>query len=400
MVGSVTAAEDVVQDTFIRAYMAYDGYQERGLLRQWLRTIAYNAALRYLQQATLYQPGGLYPDDGMAEKLVDTVTSVEDQVVANELTEQIIQAIASLPEAQRSTVYYRFVRDYSVSEVADLTHQPVGSVKSKSHYGLRKVRKMLSDYITTEVETVMDCRAAYVFLYQYAKGQIMPADKERVAGHLAVCDNCREITSALEKLAPCITPACDREMRHYLISIPLAEDLILSYFGMTFPVDGHERLNERLRKNNGMIPSEEMWFGAGHDANFDHIGEFDNEGHPIEFELVPNPDAPNNVRVKYRKMVKVYPEHTMASVGLRRDTSVVTASIEDPHLRYGRLKNSLGSNAKSGLYLAIPNHAQNIRIKRGNGVIDAGLYKFTFADRYVAGDEQLRLECSWLMYES
>lgn len=59
-------------------------------------------------------------------------------------------------------------------------------------------------------------------------------------------------------------------------------------------------------------------------------------------------------------------------------------------------KRHLGVNAKSGLYLAIPAGAKNIRIRRGNGVIDAGAYRFAFSERYVAEDECLRLEFTYL----
>jgi len=62
----------------------------------------------------------------------------------------------------------------------------------------------------------------------------------------------------------------------------------------------------------------------------------------------------------------------------------------------GKIQNHYGNNVKSGLYLAIPSSGKNIRIKKGNGVIDAGPYKFAFSDRYVTEDETIKLECSYL----
>lgn len=400
IVGSQEAAEDIVQETFIRAFKAYDGYQETGRQRQWLRTIARNVAFRYLGSPAAIREVNLCTGDEsivhFIETAMDPVPSAEEVALANELTRRIMEAISKLPEAQRSVVYYRFVRDFSVHQVAHLTNQPVGSVKSKCHYGLQKLRRHLSRYVV-EGGFVVNCKDAYAFLFQYAKGRIMPEDREKVEGHLAACKDCTDLAESLRILAANMTPARDGEIRHYLIAIPLSDGTTLNYFGGTSRVDDRElqRINAILEANGGVIPRGENWAFGVHDADLEHLSEFDNEGHRIEFELVPNPRDPSKVKVIYRKMVKLYPEHLTASVALTRD-KYVTTTIEDPNLVVGKLQNHLGVNAKSGLYLAIPAGAKNIRIKRGNGVIDAGAYKFAFSERYVAEDECLRLECTYL----
>ncbi len=397
IVGSRETAEDIVQETFLRAFKVYDGYQERGRLRQWLCVIARNVSLHYLKNPAIDREVSLCAGDegyNWWELYSQTEPSPEEQVLANELTRQIMKAIGSIPAAQRTVVYYRFVEGFSVQQVADMTHQPVGSVKSKSHYGLQKVRGYLS-LCNVEEEGTMNCKDTHAFLFQYAKDQIMPDDRAKVEEHIGVCESCRNIAGALRLLVPHIGPAEKQEKRHYIIAIPLSDNSTLSYSGMTFPMEDHERLNAILKERGGVIPPGETWFGAGHDAAFEHIAEFDNEGHRIEFDSIPNPNDPNNVRVKYKKMVRVYPEHTLASVLLQRGNHFKT-TIEDPNLMIGKLNNGLGTNAKSGIYLAIPAAGRNIRIKRGNGVIDAGAFKFAFSERYVTEDETLRLECSYL----
>ncbi|MBE3577778.1 MAG: sigma-70 family RNA polymerase sigma factor [Limnochordales bacterium] len=400
IVGSQEAAEDIVQETFIRAYKAYNGYQETGRERQWLRTIARNVALRYLGDPAAKREVNLCTSDesivDFVETALDPVPSAEEVALANELTRRIIDAISKLPEAQRTVVYYRFVMNVSVHQVAYLTNQPVGSVKSKCHYGLQKLRRLLSDYMI-EGEYVVNCKEAYVFLFQYAKGQIMREDREKVEGHLDACKDCNDLAESLRILAASMTPAQDGEIRHYMIAMPLSDGTNLLYSGVTYPIDDHQRdhMNAVLQANGGAIPQKESWSFTSHDANLEHLAEFDNEGHRIEFELVPKPSDPSKVMVVYRKMVKVYPEHLMASVALSKD-KYVTTTIEDPNLVVGKMQNYLGVNAKSGLYLAIPAGAKNIRIRRGNGVIDAGAYKFAFSERYVAEDECLRLECTYL----
>lgn len=154
-------------------------------------------------------------------------------------------------------------------------------------------------------------------------------------------------------------------------------------------------MNAILAEHGGRLPRESGWRSAAHDAGFEHIAEFDNLGRRIEFELQPDPDEPCNVVVQYRKMTKVYAQHTMMSVGFGGH-SPVAPSPEAPNLMVGRMNNLLGAAAKSGLYLALPGAAENVRIRRGNGVIDAGTFKFAYAERYVADDESTRLECTYL----
>ncbi|MGE5482375.1 MAG: sigma-70 family RNA polymerase sigma factor, partial [Bacteroidota bacterium] len=231
IVGNEAAAEDIVQETFIRAYKAYDGYQETGRLRQWLRTIARNVALRYLGSSAAIREVNLCTSDEnfvhFMETAMDPVPSAEDVALANELTRRIMEAISKLPEAQRSVVYYRFVRDFSVHQVAYLTDQPVGSVKSRCHYGLQKLRRLMSQYMI-EGEFVVNCKDAYVFLFQYATGRIMPEDRQKVEGHLAACKDCNSMAESLRILAANMTPAQDGEIRHYLIAIPLSDGTTLN----------------------------------------------------------------------------------------------------------------------------------------------------------------------------
>jgi len=393
-------AEDIVQEVFISAYRNYDGYEERGKIRQWLRTIARNTSIRYIQGTSRWDTVSLHSDLSAVEGtlcLADTLTSsdgLEGDIVNKELLQRVLVAISELPNEQKQVVYYRYIENLSINMVADLTCQPLGSVKSKSYYGMAKVKKKIANYLV-EGEYVMSCRESYPFYYQYAKGKITSEDRMKVERHIAVCEECKQIVSSLEKLVPHLKPAQEGESRHWIISIPLKNET-LDYFGMDVPMHEHfERANEVLSETGGRIPEGETWFGAGHDANLSHIGEFDNEGNRIEYEIISNPHNANFVRVVYKRMKKVFPLHAMSSAILSNQ-KCIKSMIEDPRLMIGELQNSLGNNAKSGLYLALPGKADNIRIKQGNGVIDCGYYKFAFSERYVTEDEIIRLKCSFL----
>ncbi|HHT25650.1 MAG TPA: RNA polymerase sigma factor [Firmicutes bacterium] len=64
MVGSRETAEDLLQETFLRAYRTYDGYDEVGKEKQWLCTITRNVCLSYLGRAAALPEVSLFSGDG------------------------------------------------------------------------------------------------------------------------------------------------------------------------------------------------------------------------------------------------------------------------------------------------------------------------------------------------
>lgn len=91
IVKDTQAAEDLVQEVFIRAYQNYDSYQEQGRLRRWLQRIAWNAAIRYMEGENRRAEISIYTDIGPDTEtvmLVDTLVSsenLEDRVEHQEL---------------------------------------------------------------------------------------------------------------------------------------------------------------------------------------------------------------------------------------------------------------------------------------------------------------------------
>ena len=199
----------------------------------------------------------------------------------------------------------------------------------------------------------------------------------------------------MKVLAGYITPAGEDEVRHWQVAIPLKSGTTLSYYGMFCPCKDHERLNKILEETGGKLPDGEQCVVSGHDASWEHIGEFIDEGYKIQYEIAPHPYFPNCVRLIYKKINKVYPLNAFSSAVLTNN-KFANATLEDPNLVVGKLQNHLGVNGKSGIYLTIPASSKNIRIKKGNGVIDAGAYKFAYSERYITEDEIIKLECSYL----
>ena len=142
-------AEDITQETFIRAYRALQGYDRDRILdlrlRPWLWTIALNlcrnaARSRSRRPATV----AIRPEHDGAH-----LGSLEDDAAfgADEVRWQ--QRLDQLPARQRTAVVLRHIADLDYAEIAHTLDAPEGSVKSDVHRGLKKLRSIIETEETT-----------------------------------------------------------------------------------------------------------------------------------------------------------------------------------------------------------------------------------------------------------
>jgi RNA polymerase sigma-70 factor, ECF subfamily len=151
MLGSVQDAEDLVQETYLRAWRAYGGFEGRSSVRTWLYQIATNACLTALaRQRRRMLPSGLYdpePDPGAApeeagpeaawlEPVPDAMVTPDSAdpaaiVAAREgLRLALIASLQYLPPRQRAVLVLRDVLEFSAAEVAVMLGTTTASVKS------------------------------------------------------------------------------------------------------------------------------------------------------------------------------------------------------------------------------------------------------------------------------
>jgi hypothetical protein len=246
----------------------------------------------------------------------------------------------------------------------------------------------------------MNCEKAYEYLYQYAKDAILSEDKEKLEVHLENCEHCRGIADSLRALLPQIKPAPEGIVRHYNISFQVGDGMILGYYGLENYVKDHKKLNAALEARNGVIPEGEIWFESGFGPGVRHIAEFDNEGNRVEVKITVLSAGPRSgyQQIRYMKMKKVFENHQTNSVSLSEDKyDTYVKSYEAPSLYIAKARNNFGQSAKSGLYLALPGKAVNVRMKQGVDVLDCGAYKFIYDDRYVTENQQVVAECTYNM---
>ena len=148
MTGSVEESEDLVQETFLRAWRKREQFAGRSTLRAWLYRIATNACLDALDKRprTATPDGEVlwlqpYPDT-LLEGVPASEDGPEDAVVAKETIElTFITAIQRLQPLPRAVFILRDVLDCSAKETADLLETSVASVNSalqRAHAGLRE----------------------------------------------------------------------------------------------------------------------------------------------------------------------------------------------------------------------------------------------------------------------
>src|SRR6266702_2171578 len=137
LTGNRHDAEEVAQDTFLRAYKAlltYPPQRVRELKqRAWLNRIALNVVRNRVrgQRPRLVELNGSEPDSG---------SGPEAQAMRQANLDQLAVRVAGLPALYREAVVLRYVQELSYEEAADALGQPVGTVKSNVHRGLKLLR--------------------------------------------------------------------------------------------------------------------------------------------------------------------------------------------------------------------------------------------------------------------
>jgi RNA polymerase sigma-70 factor (ECF subfamily) len=146
-------AEDLVQETYLKAYRAYGGFEVGTNLKAWLYRILTNTfintyrAKKRRPEADVEDVEDLY----LYHRLVgyggsNLGRSAEDEVLSRFTDEAVKTAIESLPESFRMTVLLADVEGFSYKEIAGIMDVPVGTVMSRLHRGRGALQKALHDF--------------------------------------------------------------------------------------------------------------------------------------------------------------------------------------------------------------------------------------------------------------
>jgi RNA polymerase sigma-70 factor (ECF subfamily) len=146
-----TDAEDLVQDTYLRAFRGFAGFTEGTNLKAWLYRILTNSFINTYRKKQRQPQTVEGPDDMDEWYLFDKLggrnveLSAETEVLDKIPDEAVKGALESLPENFRLPVLLADVEGFSYKEIAEIMDTPIGTVMSRLHRGRKALQKALWD---------------------------------------------------------------------------------------------------------------------------------------------------------------------------------------------------------------------------------------------------------------
>ena len=144
-------AEDLVQETYLKAYKAFDSYRPGTNLKAWLYRIMTNTYInvyRKRQRQPVQAPTEVISDYQLYTTSSHDSTGLESAEVAalkNMPDGKIADAMNQLSEDYRMVVYYADVEGLAYKEIAEIMGTPLGTVMSRLHRGRKQLRQALKD---------------------------------------------------------------------------------------------------------------------------------------------------------------------------------------------------------------------------------------------------------------
>jgi len=145
-------AQDLVQETYVKAFAAFAGYQQGTNLKAWLYRILTNTFINNYRKKQRNPYQGTIDDLedwqlGSAQSATSPVgRSAEAEAIDHLPDSAVKDALQAVPEDFRMAVYFADVEGFSYQEIADIMKTPVGTVMSRLHRGRRMLRELLGEY--------------------------------------------------------------------------------------------------------------------------------------------------------------------------------------------------------------------------------------------------------------
>ncbi|MBE0642627.1 MAG: sigma-70 family RNA polymerase sigma factor [Bacteroidetes bacterium] len=143
-------ADDLLQETFLKAYRFFDKFEQGTNCKAWLFRIMKNSFIN-IYRRTSKEPDKVDYND--VEEFYHSIRAestdpndLEEQIFSNILDDDVSTALESLPEEFRTVVILCDIEGFTYEEIADFVECPIGTVRSRLHRGRKMLRVKLLDY--------------------------------------------------------------------------------------------------------------------------------------------------------------------------------------------------------------------------------------------------------------
>ncbi|MCS6928487.1 MAG: RNA polymerase sigma factor [Saprospiraceae bacterium] len=134
-------ADDILQNTFIKVYRGIERFEGKSQLYTWLYRIATNEALSFLEEKRRHQAHSI---EGEANPELNRIYS-DPYFDAEGLQRQLYEAIALLPEKQRSVFNLRYFEEMPYETMSQIFNTSVGALKASFHHAVKKVETYIRE---------------------------------------------------------------------------------------------------------------------------------------------------------------------------------------------------------------------------------------------------------------
>jgi len=131
--------QDVLQNTFIKAFNGIDGFKGGAKLYSWLYRIAHNESLDHLRRM---RRGLFVSNESVIEKLTITLDNSE-HFSGDAIEKKLQRAVMRLPDKQRAVFTMKYFEEMKYEEMSEITGTSVGALKSSYHIAVKKIEAWL-----------------------------------------------------------------------------------------------------------------------------------------------------------------------------------------------------------------------------------------------------------------